>query len=626
MAMEYFKNNPQGVLVATDNGVDETVHSVWFPYTKSFVNEIKVGNFVAVKNYSGADGNSCFSILEIVTAYPKHYALGTSASDTEKAFPGFVIEAAKNAKIDWEQTEPIEQTTKIKAEAISTGLQLTVKGKEETIEFDQSLPMVGEDAHLLTDELTNLIVNGVLLTKDIPTISPCNLILNEKIEVKLSVEDLLKTHFGIFGFTGAGKSNMLSTMISHLIKDKGNNKIILFDLATEYSGLLIDLIHSNEEAYILCLDEESLPGSDDVRKYVIEGDKNKLDLASESITKTLLLPKDLISYKNKYTKMFKELLTSNKIRVYSTGSDKPTRSQVASEASLLITGTLGNNDLHLRKLVEEYISGSSVEAISEDEIKALLNEISESLKVGKIQDYTTEPQNQSLVGSQKPVRGRTITLTATGRNVLVTIQDMLKKYSSQNSKIPLPKDSILTLSDIYTKSSDKSKPLLIVIQSNRDDNLRDFSADLVNYIFSIRKRRGEINPHTIFLYDEADEFIPSTGKDSYARSLDAATSLARRGRKLGMGIGFATQRVAYLNTSILAQPHTFFLSKLPREYDRKVIGEAFGVSDKMTNRTLSFLKGQWMLFSYDATGLTNTPLLVKFLDANKRIADYLSSH
>ncbi|MCP6769211.1 hypothetical protein NL529_30630, partial [Klebsiella pneumoniae] len=86
------------------------------------------------------------------------------------------------------------------------------------------------------------------------------------------------------------------------------------------------------------------------------------------------------------------------------------------------------------------------------------------------------------------------------------------------------------------KISDTSKPLLIIVQSSRDDDLRDFSSHLVNYVFKRRKTRGEIFPHAVFIYDEADEFIPQGGKDSYERSRAASTLLARRGRKFGLGI------------------------------------------------------------------------------------------
>ncbi len=630
--MKYFKDSPKGVVVSMDTeSTAELSYAVWFPYTKMFVGEIKVGSFVAVRNYSGVNGDNTFSILELVSVFPKHYALGVSSRDTERAFPGFVIEAAKNAKVDWEQEEPIEQTTKIKAEAISTGLQLTItQDNKASIDVDESLPMIGEDAHLLTDEQINQIVNKGLLSEKVPTIEPCTLILNDKVGVKLSTEDLLRTHFGVFGFTGAGKSNLLSNLISNLISVAKENKVVLFDLMTEYSGLLIDLIHKIDEAYILCVTEDSLPGSQAVEDY-IRGDESKLNEAAESIVRTLLLPKELIPYQDKYLPLFKEILKANKIRIFSTGSTNPTISDLRSELSERIQSGSRNNEFHIRRMIDEHLRGSGVDPVSEQQLQALDADIGQALQDNALVDYTRqeggESVQQSLMGTApRAPTERTVRLNDTGRIILSGMQEVVRGYLSATKEEPLPEKAILSMDQIYRTFTDKSKPALIIVQSNRDDDLRDFSSHMVNYAFRRRRTSGEIDPHVLFLYDEADEFIPQSGGESYQRSRSASTLLARRGRKFGLGLALATQRVAYLDTSILAQPHTFLLSKLPREYDRDTIGKAFGASKEMIQRTLTFTKGQWMLFSYDATGLTNIPLPVKFPNANERIKEYLDKY
>src|SRR5260370_5672970 len=61
------------------------------------------------------------------------------------------------------------------------------------------------------------------------------LIQDEKVTVFIRVEEFLHLHFGIFGFTGVGKSNLLSTYIAQLLKSKIPVKIVLFDLMVEYT-------------------------------------------------------------------------------------------------------------------------------------------------------------------------------------------------------------------------------------------------------------------------------------------------------------------------------------------------------------------------------------------------------
>ena len=116
------------------------------------------------------------------------------------------------------------------------------------------------------------------------------------------------------------------------------------------------------------------------------------------------------------------------------------------------------------------------------------------------------------------------------------------------------------------------------------------------------------------------------GETGFEQSRTVATQIARRGRKFGVGLAIATQRITYLDTSILGQPHTYFVSKLPRKSDREKVGQAFGLSDETMIQTLRFSKGQWLLVSYDATGVEGFPVPVQLPDANVRIREFVTNY
>lgn len=103
-------------------------------------------------------------------------------------------------------------------------------------------------------------------------------------------------------------------------------------------------------------------------------------------------------------------------------------------------------------------------------------------------------------------------------------------------------------------------------------------------------------------------------------------TLARRGRKFGLGIGIPTQRIANLDVYTLAQPHTYFISKLPRAYDRQTVASAFGISEDMFRQTFKFRKGDWLLASYDATGLEAIPIPIHTENADERILAFIKSN
>ena len=184
----------------------------------------------------------------------------------------------------------------------------------------------------------------------------------------------------------------------------------------------------------------------------------------------------------------------------------------------------------------------------------------------------------------------------------------------------------ITLPEIIDDLNDKTRHSLWIIQSHSPNDLRDFSYNLGNELYERRRLNGIIDPIVSFVFDEADEFIRTGGKGSYERSAEIAETIARRGRKFGIGLGIATQRIRYLDTNIMSQPHTYFISKLPRATDRTAVSEAFGFGDEMLNQTFKFGKGQWLLVSHDATGLEVVPLPVKTEDANERIASFLDSN
>lgn len=91
-----------------------------------------------------------------------------------------------------------------------------------------------------------------------------------------------------------------------------------------------------------------------------------------------------------------------------------------------------------------------------------------------------------------------------------------------------------------------------------------------------------------------------------------------------MGGCIATQRIAHLNTSALQQLHTYFVSTLPRPYDRGVVSNTFMIDKTILERTLEFAPGEWLLSSYIATGMENVPIFIKADNAEEELEKFLS--
>ncbi len=63
----------------------------------------------------------------------------------------------------------------------------------------------------------------------------------EKIPIYVNFDNLIRYHFGIFAFTGGGKSNLLSNLLRKIIQNTPDTKIILFDISCDYPFLLSDI-------------------------------------------------------------------------------------------------------------------------------------------------------------------------------------------------------------------------------------------------------------------------------------------------------------------------------------------------------------------------------------------------
>ncbi|MEM2013079.1 MAG: ATPase, partial [Metallosphaera sp.] len=154
--------------------------------------------------------------------------------------------------------------------------------------------------------------------------------------------------------------------------------------------------------------------------------------------------------------------------------------------------------------------------------------------------------------------------------------------------------------DILDK--DESSPRLFILELQNLEESREVVASLLEEVMSRRKRSFSTSP-ILFVLDEAQEFIPfdTRQRDKSELSSNAVEKLLRHGRKYHLHALISTQRLAYLNTNVLQQLHTYFISVLPRPYDRQLVSETFGINDTLLDRTLDLEVGQWLLVSFKAS-------------------------
>ena len=164
---------------------------------------------------------------------------------------------------------------------------------------------------------------------------------------------------------------------------------------------------------------------------------------------------------------------------------------------------------------------------------------------------------------------------------------------------------------------------LVVISISDPYTIKELTIALTQDLLVRRKRRFTVKPYILMVFDEAQEFISSKESGIDGKCSVHVETLLRQGRKYGLGVCIATQRIAYLNTNALQQLHTYFVGTLPRPYDRLLISDTFMIDKGILEKTLEFAPGEWLLSSYIATGIENVPIFIKADNAEKEIEKYL---
>lgn len=572
---------------------------VWFDYTRRSINEIQDGTLLAAPNFAGDPSTRRYSVLEVATVLPTHYALQGNAG----GYPGFVVEAARSAAQDWEiqDTEATEDTTKIRLVAIPTNLEIIEPlAGEPTIGPESNIAMVGARVRILDSDYANRIANhGIDRERETNLTVIGTMARDDQVEILLRIEELYRTHFAIFGFTGVGKSNLLSTLVARVLDDATEPlKLIFFDLMSEYTVLLLDqLLGDRVSGRILTLGRHTLP--EGLFKFINGQDgAPTLDEAARQLVRYSLFPKALTRHKRQIAFKLRDLVAHQRILYFQ-------EAQSLTVYELFFTDrTPWNKDRRGPNIAKRL-----------EVIKQVLKTV---LPGGDYKQTTFTATlarriRQGLAGALE----RDGAFQEDYLLILAKLEE-LETTASETFAAGVP------LREIVDDLNDRSHSSLWVIQAHNPHELRAFSKRLGEALYEQRRLGGLIDPLVSFVFDEADEFIRRDATGSYAESAEIAQTLARRGRKFGLGIGIATQRIRYLDTNIMAQPHTYFISKLPRQSDRQVVAEAFGVSEELLNQTFKFKKGQWLLISHDATGLEAIPLPIKTPDANQRLAEWLN--
>jgi hypothetical protein len=587
---------PEGAIGKTLGASARYACEIKVEYHRDLMRLVEEGMLLATRNFKSMPGSEGrFTLTEISRIHPEHYGLrGLS----DQSYYPMQFEIIQQSVSDWDSND--KSTMMIQITSIPINYDLIIKPDQQP-EYVRgfSYPIVAEHAYLLNKDMINRMYNKRILDKlagnskklesksdarESPRLGTIKMFeaSTEKIPIFVDFENLVRYHFGIFSFTGGGKSNLVSNIVRRLIYHAKNTKIVIFDISCEYPFLLMDVFADSK------VDS----------KIVLEAPIQKPEQLFTSVVK----PRDF-EVDAKVEHVFDTICSQNKIFHYTRPRFKiPTYTQFMSEISEQageITGKATYKDAleSIRQAVFDYQRLKGLDdshQIDEDFVK-----------------YIDEKGKDAVEKFKVSEKSNVYGWATTRSSLIETIQRAREIDGKQ--KRGLTTEKIIEL----VEGSAQLTCLSIADQFI----IKELAVDLSREFLRKRKKKFKVEPLVLFVFDEAQEFAPALGD---ARGIDrdcseAVEVLLRQGRKYGLGGCLATQRIAYLNTNALQQLHTYFVGTLPRPYDRNLVSETFTIDQSILEKTLEFAPGEWLLSSYIATGMENVPIFIKADNAEEEI-------
>ncbi len=566
-------------------------------YHRDAMGLIEEGMLIAVRNFKSNSKDHRYSLMVISRVWPEHYGLkGLS----EHSYYPMQFEIIQQSVKDWDTSDKSTMMVQISALPINYDLILN-DSAEPKYEKGFTYPVIAAEAQILNRDMISHMYNQRILAKlgfnpktttsdayKDPRIGTIQMFesMEEKIPIYLDFEAMVRYHFGIFAFTGAGKSNLLSNVLRRLLIHQPEVKVIVFDISSEYPFLLMDLFAEDKIS----------------SKIILENPVTNAEQFYASVVKPREYEDD-----DRVRKVFARIFGQKKITYYLKPESKiPTFGDILDELNRQRNESLDKphyvNALdRIRQEVVDYKAGHEVtdsRPIDEEFIKQLDEWGRTAIDEFKISDrsgvYAWATSRLTLLDNLKRAEKEKRT---TGGLDIQGIRDLVEKESRL---------TCISISDPYV--------------------IKELVVDLAREFLQRRKRSFKVKPYVLFVFDEAQEFVPdlsgSSGIDKDCSKV--VETLLRQGRKYGLGGCLATQRIAYLNTNALQQLHTYFVGTLPRPYDRTVVSDTFTIDKQILEKTLEFAPGEWLLSSFIATGMENVPIFIKADNAEAEVENTLS--
>ena len=520
--------------------------------------------FVAISRpVSGKEGFLIYEVVGVKATHLQELSIDTSMPKVlREEFLRTIEKGWTDAKENW-----------IDVMTVPTGY--IAKTTNGGVEFSRSklTPLTGTQAHLLSMDATKEFVC-------VEDGSEIGTLLGYGIPFTVRIPYMIRYHTGVFGFTGVGKSNLVSSLIRKALDLVKDLKVVVFDISGEY---VVNLLDQMAEGSIVTTEQEIL----EAPSALIE---------SQIVPETL---EESVGGAGPVEKALVALHERNAVRKM----DLSTTRTADLTLSLLVS--------FLSKVVESGKSGSTAASVAMMKIGSLVKQhgLDEDTP---LREMTSDAAVCSeLINILQEFRSSVHQMSGEAKEAEGLLNFLQNPPALVENSHP-KSGSSLGPEDLAEEVLTREMPRVTVVYSPDPVDARECVARYIQRLLDMKKK-GYSKVNVLTVLDEAQEFIPDkTRKEDNTESASVAVeALLRQGRKYKAGCWLSTQRVAHLNVNALQQLHSYFASTLPRVYDRMVVADAYSLGYEVLDRLSGLEVGEWLFVSYKASKLRNVPVFIK---------------
>ena len=482
----------------------------------------------------------------------------------------------------------------------------------------KELPLIGNEAYLLTEDKINIIHN---LMKD-----NSNFKINiaktdiDEIPIYFPIDGLFNSHIAIFGNTGSGKSNTLASLYGEMINTlqdkpnfKNNYKLFFFDFNGEY--IKQDCISTDIHKHVYNISTRSNDGDKIPLKFNDFINIETLSILFEATEKTQrpFLNRTLNLYNhiknkngddlNEYNNYFKNYL-QRRISDVLCMSNKDTAFKILDLIEEIINIFINEpekenlrDDIDFHNMhTTFYLRGEAMQNVKE---KYFIT-YPEKIKTTKL--YRT---TDSIIDINKKTELEHYIFM-----LLQFINDLLRFKSQHEHISPViyrfksKQPSIEKIFEINEKADLwKDKNIIILNLDKVNIDMKKTIPLLIGkYIYDEHKKQNNKNEKALsIIIDEAHNILSKTSfretENWKDYRLETFEEIIKEGRKFGVFVTIASQRPNDISDTIISQAHNYFIHQLINERDLYTIGNAISYIDKITEEAIPTLPVGTCIFS-----------------------------